>query len=182
MKVIEFFGVPSSGKSVFASNCYVDACKKGIHSGLVTEYVKSLAERQIKINSEDQFFIVGNQTKAEVSKYHANYKYIFTDSPAILGSFYSVYYNNGIQNPFTTSLYTLTLSWESFVKYKYNIDRIRIFLSLNKDWFIQEGRYQSLDQCLEMEAQLKNYVLGFDPSTITIDHRSTEKLFDILGL
>lgn len=176
MLVIEFYGVPSAGKSVFAAGCYSEGVKGGLSAALVTEFVKPLANRGIAISDEDQFFIIGNQTRWETDCY-GKYDMIFADSSPMLGAFYCEFYSNG-----DYSMTKAVRDWENRVAFKHGVKRVRVFLRRNPAWFQQNGRYQDAETAARMEPLLENFLEKLGDPYIILDGRDPNELFRKIGL
>lgn len=174
MLIVEFYGVPSAGKSVFAAGCYSESVKHGFSATLVTEYVKSLANRNIPISDIDQLYIIGNQTRWETECY-GNYEVVFADSSPMLGAFYCAYYSRG-----EYSMQQTVLDWEQRVALKHGVKRLRVFLPRNPNWFQQKGRYQQAEAAALMEPLLVNFLDGLKDPYITLDHRDPLALFEYI--
>lgn len=94
--IYNFYGAPSSGKSVAASKLFYELKMQHKNVELVTEHAKEWAWEQRKITKYDQLYIVSQQINRETRLFN-KVDYIVTDSPAPLGCFYEEYYNPGLR-------------------------------------------------------------------------------------
>ena len=163
LTVIEFWGSPGSGKSVFAAECFAEAAKRGLNCHLITEFIKPQAIRGIPIKELDQPWIAGEQTHMEEGCY-GKFDIVFTDSPVLLPAFFGHHYDED-----DMGLASLVCRWENRAKAKHDINRVRVFLPLVEAWFKQTGRYESYEESKAMSNKLARWLIKVTGNAPTIE-------------
>ena len=139
--VVNYFGGPGSGKSIFAAETFAKLKWRGILAELATEYVKTKLWEGHKNIFDNQLYILGKQhliTKRLLGKVRV----AVTDSPFLMGCVYDKDDN--------TFLHQLIV--EEFKKlHTYNV-----FLNRDTTKFEKEGRYQNLEQSIEIANKIKH--------------------------
>jgi len=139
--VVNYFGGPGSGKSIFAAETFAKLKWKGISTELATEYVKSKLWEGHKNIFNHQIYILGKQhliTQRLLGKVNV----VVTDSPFLLGCVYDKENNEHLQK----------LIVEEFKK----INTYNVFLNRDSSKFEKEGRYQSLEESIEIDNRIKS--------------------------
>lgn len=90
---VNLFGGPASGKSTTATWLFSKLKQDGTNIELVTEYVKQWTYIQRHPESYDQVLIFSKQLSREDLVLRAGYESLITDSPLLIGCFYSKLYN-----------------------------------------------------------------------------------------
>lgn len=90
--VLNFYGGPGVGKSTSAAYVYSLLKERGDNAELVREYVKEWAWEGRRINAYDQLYFLGKQLRKE-SMLYGRVSHVVTDSPVLLGIFYSRHYS-----------------------------------------------------------------------------------------
>jgi nicotinamide riboside kinase len=147
-KVICLYGGPGTGKSTGAASLF--ALMKTAHYDveLVREYVKNWAYSKKEVGVYDQLYITAKQAKAEYDLYD-KVNWIITDSPIILGGFYSEHYNGLSMTPVILELMNKAKSNE--IEYEH------YFIQRNKP-YNPNGRYQNEEQARELDGLMKMYL------------------------
>ena len=142
--IINILGGAGVGKSTLASLLYV---KMKISQNLknveiVGEFAKSLVYQKKLDKLKDQLYVTKRQIKL-LKPYLNNVPIIVTDSPLILGKFYS----NKTQKQKVKKLIKKTLK---------NVNEINIFIERNQDIdFETFGRIHSLEQSIKIDKKMK---------------------------
>jgi hypothetical protein len=86
--VVNLYGGPGAGKSTSAAYLYYLLKRDGHNAELVREYVKDWAWDNRVPRDYDQLYLLGKQIRRE-SMLYGKVDYIVTDSPVLLGIYYS---------------------------------------------------------------------------------------------
>lgn len=166
MKVINFFGAPSSGKSTQAAGLFYEMKRHGDSVELINEFPKQCVwEGHINL-LEDQLYVLGQQHRQQ-ARLEGKVKYCITDSPVLLSPIYRDVYE---QVMYTEQLITQAAS-DCFNKY----DNINIFMRICPDDFQEKGRAQDLKQCIEIDQRIEDMLksMGLDYMEARFDQPST---------
>lgn len=88
MKIINFAGAPSAGKSTSAAATFAAMKLAGYNCELVTEYAKDVVWRESYRTLEDQLYILAKQNN-KLHRLSGKVQYVVTDSPLFLALVYS---------------------------------------------------------------------------------------------
>jgi hypothetical protein len=148
-KIINLYGGPGTGKSTSAAYLYYLLKSLGKNVELVREYVKDWAWEKRNISSYDQLYLFGKQSRRE-SMLYGRVEYIVTDSPVLQGLYYADKYcpttiARGLEN--VTDAFYLQAMNDGH-------QHFHVFLNRSKE-YNPEGRYQTLDQALEIDKGVK---------------------------
>ena len=89
MKVINFFGQPSAGKSTTAAGLFHLMKLAGIKCELVGEYAKDMCWRGMPMKAfEDQLYILAKQ-HSRIDRLKGSVDYVITDSPILNSKVYA---------------------------------------------------------------------------------------------
>jgi hypothetical protein len=91
--VINLLSGPSAGKSTTAAKIFARLKDERIPVELVREYAKDYAWEGRKIDPLTQLHLLGEQANREILLYN-KVRFIVTDSPLILSSFYHLHYHH----------------------------------------------------------------------------------------
>lgn len=140
---INLLGGPGSGKSTTAAWLFSELKRKQISIELVTEYVKAWACQKRPVNEFDQVYLLGKQMQYEYRFISSGVKNIVTDSPVMLSPVYAnAYYPDlGISVPML----------QIVAEYEKRHPSINIFLRRKNKPYVQEGRYQTLEQAKKID-------------------------------
>lgn len=152
IKRINFFGGPGSGKSTTAAWLYSELKTRGLSIELVTEYVKIWAIRKEKPEVFDQILFLGEQMHSEYRFLKHGVERIVTDSPVFLSGLYASFYDT--ENRFRLQKSILDIAFE----YEAQFPSLNIFLNRKDREYKQEGRYQSLEEAIEIDTYIRNFL------------------------
>lgn len=150
--LVNFIGAASAGKSILAADCYAYFNKQGKTAYLVPEYVKTWALQGFPVNEYREIKILGEQLTLEEAAYH-KYDFLFSESPLEMISFYSNFYSNGRLDP-VDLIKTLRRNSQA-----QGLNLVNYFLEINPEWFSTTGRYETLEQALERETLMRDYLV-----------------------
>ena len=140
MKVINFYGGPSSGKSTTAAGLFFNMKSLGINCELVSEYAKKLAWEKNNKLCMDQLYVTAKQNRG-LERLRGQVDYAITDSPLPLAIHYAGDYH-------LQSFETLVM--ELFNSY----DNINFFINRKKA-YNPAGRFQTEDQAVLIDSAIK---------------------------
>lgn len=149
--VINLFAGSGSGKSTTAALLFGEMKLLGYNVELVTEYVKTLAWRNIKIDELDQLVFLGKQIEREKNLY-GKVDYIITDSPILLCGIYQEYYSKGKRLSATDAC----LSYLNHVK-DAEVKHLNYFINRG-DTFNPKGRYETFEQAKEIDIFVRSFL------------------------
>jgi nicotinamide riboside kinase len=143
LRIIELYGCPGSGKTYLAAQLQAAFTRSGINSLYVHEFIKDYAVRKLPITPDDQMWIAGNQFRIESSAYGVPPKYqvLITDSPVMLAGFYAFHYSQ--RNDKYLVLSSAIRTWLELADVKYDIQRVRYRVMLQRRYFKPEGRFEN---------------------------------------
>lgn len=142
---INLFAGSGAGKSVVAAFIFAELKKLDVNIEHVQEYVKVKAIQKHFPTSFDQFHIFGRQLNKE-DRILPYIEHIVTDSPLLLNAAYSKYYGC----PFWKECIDVAHMFEE--KYP----SFNLFLDRKDLLYSQIGRYQDLDQAIQMDENILN--------------------------
>lgn len=151
---INFYGGPSAGKSTTAAFLFSELKRRGHSVELVTEYVKSWATQNRKVNEFDQVYLFGKQMQYEYRYLQSGVRNIVTDSPILLSAIYAKHYYS--QLDFHDSLFDIA------AKYEKRFPSINIYLERGTKPYSTQGRYQSYKEALDIDDKIKDFLLSSD--------------------
>lgn len=147
MFVINLFGGPGSGKSTTASGLFFEMKLKKIDVELVTEYAKKLTWQKRHNTLKDQFKVTAEQNhRMEILKDQVDF--VITDSPIILGMYYSVNY---FPDTFPNFVYDVFNSYSN----------INFFINRIKE-YNPKGRNQTFDEAVKADHGIKKILLDYN--------------------
>jgi hypothetical protein len=147
MRICLFAG-PGAGKSNAAAEIYSFLNKKGYSIDLVHEYIKEWAYLGRVPKGLDQFYIFAKQMHKEDVLNQGGVKNLVTDSPLLMQVAYAIKYK--------TFLYEEML--QTCLKYEENNPSLNLFLSRESIKYKQAGRYENLQEAIEMDVQIENLI------------------------
>jgi hypothetical protein len=146
-KIINLFGGPGIGKSTQASGLYFEMKKIGMSVEMPYEYPKVLAWDKNYNAVKDQLYVIGNQHR-NIARLYGQVDYIIVDSPILLSLVYKDRYNDELEYP--SSLYGDKFN-EFILDLNSKYDSLNIVLERDSDMFNQDGRFQDLNESLEID-------------------------------
>lgn len=147
-KIINFFGSPSSGKSLRAAETFVTLKKCGYNAELSREYAKEKVYERNDIAIACEPLIMANELYNIEKLIDAKVDYIICDCPILIPSFYNK---------------TRSKTFELFALELFNqFDNYNFFLRVNPDNFQSEGRIHNLKESLAIEQKMLNFLGYYD--------------------
>ena len=150
--VVNMLGGSGLGKSTTAAGLYHRMKLEEKNVELVREYVKNWAWDGKKVGQYDQIYIFGKQARSEYMLYN-KVDFVVTDSPIILSPVYEKFYNNGESMIEEAALKFLK-------KAEANGIRHVNFLLERKKKFNPEGRYETEEQAMQVDVEVKNFLIN----------------------
>lgn len=144
---INFFGGPGTGKTTIATWLYSKLKDMKYSVEYVSEYVKSWAYQNRKINKYDQVYFFAKQLQEEYKFLKGGVKHIITDSPVLLATVYSGIYGG---KDLEKNLINISNEYDN----DYNC--INFYLERNTQIYLKKGRYQSLSQAIDIDNLIYN--------------------------
>lgn len=147
---INFFGVPSAGKSTNALGmaAYMKAERRDVVTELATEYVKKWAYRGQVPSGFDQYYLFGKTIHQEEMLLKNGVDLVISDSPLWLSAFYADY----SKVPSYTSLTNICHEFDC--KYP----ALNVLLDGRSRDYVQAGRYQTKEESSRMYQVLRNWL------------------------
>lgn len=140
---INLFAGSGAGKTITAAKIFSSLKELNINIEYVSEYVKTQAIQKRFPESFDQFHIMGRQLNRE-DRLLPYVDHIVTDSPLLLNAAYSRQY----KCPFWQQCVDVALMFEE--KYP----SLNIFLDRKDLLYDQIGRFQNLNEAIEMDKNI----------------------------
>ena len=141
---ITLFGGPGVGKSTAAAELFSWFKKRGKSVELVTEFAKDLVWENRQSTLEIQPYVSMKQFR-NLARLKGKVDYVITDSPIIKDSVYARRYASDLPQAYHELLFFLHNNLG---------DSINILLSRDHI-YDSEGRYQTEDQAIEIDRELK---------------------------
>lgn len=161
-KVINLFGEPGCGKSTLAAYIFYRLKTMGYNCELCDEFAKQLVYENNKFALSNQSYIFGQQLK-KMNSLKNNVDIIITDSPLLLCGLYMK--EEKLYNSF------FNLVYDTFNEF----DNYNFLLKRNHN-YVQEGRYQTESEALEVRdslmAELKHYKVKYTNVESTLSKRA----------
>jgi nicotinamide riboside kinase len=138
--VVNFLGGPGCGKSTLCAGVYTKLKRAGVECELALEYAKDKVwEENLKV-LENQVYVLGKQYQ-RIHRLVGKVDVVLTDSPLFLSLFYGKYSEEEFK-PLVLQLFN-------------QYDNINYFVERHEYSYSSSGRYQSLEEALEIDAQIK---------------------------
>lgn len=142
--LVNFFGGPSTGKSDCARILCSLLNRRKITSEYASEYAKKLTWKEDYVTRSNQVLVTATQFD-EILTLYGKVRVVVTDSPVIIGI--------AFPGPCCTP------TWEAHVKELHDhFKSLNIFLERNPDHYQSEGRTQALEECLEADRKLMDFL------------------------
>jgi hypothetical protein len=151
--VINLFAGPGAGKSTTAAEIFWRMKRHGLSCELVREYVKDWAYEDRAISKFDQFYIVGKQIKKE-SLLYDKVDFVITDCPIWNSAFYERHLEG------TTYMVNHVRGFTEYAQSK-GI-KYHNYLLTRQVAYQEDGRYQTEDEALEVDARMKEFLLDMN--------------------
>lgn len=172
MKVINFFGAPSSGKTTLAAKLYSQMKIARLKVEITTEFAKDL----IYDNSnavDDQIFVTSTQYHKLYTARQNNLDFVITDSPIMLGVVYS---NLKASQPYDKRAFS-DLMFSAFKEFN-NINILIIPEDIED--FKNYGRRHDKEASLKISKDIKAMLESYKIPYIKFSFQEHEKLFDLI--
>ena len=144
---INFYGGPGCSKSTTATAIFSELKKLGHNIEYVSEYIKTWAHQGKVPKDFDQLYIFGKQLYKE-ARILPHVDYIITDSPVLL----NVCYAGKYRCPYAQQCMEIGLQFEA------RYPALNIFLDRDGLPYINEGRYENLQQAEDMDDYIYNAI------------------------
>lgn len=147
---INFFGVPSAGKSTTALGmaAYMKAERRDVVTELATEYVKKWAYRGQVPSGFDQYYLFGKTIHQEEMLLKNGVDLVISDSPLWLSAFYADY----SKVPAYSHLTHICAAFDR------QYPALNILLDGRDRSYVQAGRYQTQTESSQMHDVLKDWL------------------------
>lgn len=143
VKRINFYGGAGCGKSTIAARTFAELKVRGYNVELVSEYVKPRAYQGRFPRSHEQLYVFAHQQHRE-DELLDHVEAVVSDSPLLMNAAYSAKYG------FVGSDEIISLS----KKFENDFPGIHLWVH-RKYAYRQEGRYQTLEQSLEIDEHIR---------------------------
>lgn len=170
-KVINILGGSGIGKSTTAAHLFAEMKYRGMHCELVREYVKMWAWQDKKVGPYDQMYLLGKQSKYE-SMLYGKVDYVVTDSPLILCPVYELYHSGKI------TVGEAALNFIESAKLQ-GVEHVNFVLKRGKK-FDTRGRYDTLEQAIEVDDVVRNYLKDNNIPYVELDCEDRQRVEEIL--
>lgn len=154
--VINLIAPPGTGKSTVASELFAKMKWEGYDVELVSEYAKELIWDERSETFKDELYLFSKQNH-RMFRLNGKVKYIITDRPLILSSFYNSVYGDG-------SIIFNNMVTKAIEEY----DNLNIFLNRTKP-YIAKGRNETEEESIEFGKKMKNMLNSLDVNYFEID-------------
>lgn len=154
--VINLIAPPGTGKSTVASELFAKMKWEGYDVELVSEYAKELIWDERSETFKDELYLFSKQNH-RMFRLNNKVKYIITDRPLILSSFYNTVYGDG-SSTFNNMVMKAINEYEN----------LNIFLNRTKP-YIAKGRNETEEESLEFGKKMKEMLNSFDTDYFEID-------------
>ena len=167
MKVINFYGEPSCGKSTTSAGLFFLMKHAGYKVELVTEYAKELTYEERRIALKDQIHIFGEQNH-RLERLRNKVDYVITDSPLLLSIVYGELYKTTLYPSYNSLVKEVFDSYDNF-----NILLTRVYP------YKKEGRNESECQAEIISRHVKDVLHRYNiPLMLEYGSRTAhEKIF-----
>lgn len=143
--IISMYGGPGAGKSTSAAYMYYVLKAAGENVELVREYVKNWAWEGRLINTYDQIYFLGKQSRHE-SMLFGKVEWLVTDSPIFMNYYYATQY---CTPKLADGIKAAVLA---FYEQSVEDGHKHYHVMLHRDSpYVQDGRYQSEEVALAMD-------------------------------
>lgn len=162
---VNFFGSPSSGKTVSAASMFVQLKKLHVDSELVAEFPKDLVLEKNEVALGNQIYVFGSQLYRIQCAYN-NTRISLVDSPILLSTIY---------NP-NTSTHLNNLIFEQHKKF----NNLNLFVRLKDFPYSTVGRAHDREQSEEIESRILNMLTVNDIPFIEYDNTMEDEIIDVI--
>jgi len=164
------FGGPGSGKSTCAAYVYARLKEMKYNVEQVQEYVKSWAYQNIAVSSFDQVYLLAKQIRMEDLVLRNGVEIVVTDSPVGMATCYAQ--NYGFEK------WKLLVELAQAFEEKY--PSLNIFLDRRDNPYEAHGRYQTLEEAIEMDNVILNYLKENNQEYHLVSCKERDELMNIV--
>ena len=174
--LINFLGSAGSGKTTLGSQLFARLKTMDYEVEFVTEFVKSWAYSDRKVNKFGQYYIFGKETENQQRLFN-KVDFIIADSPVLLTAFYQHYYWGSE---------SLIIPCKEFYKFaeEDGVKIVNIFID-RKFKYNPKGRFQTEEQSNEVKDDLLTWLpengFSFHHLKVPVKER-LDMILDILGI
>lgn len=165
---INFFAGPGAGKSTTSTYIFQAMKKLGLNVEYVPEYVKKWTYYNKKPKSFDQVYLFAKQLHNEDSILSGGFDYVICDSPLMLTYYYATRYGT----PGSQNLYGIAQEFENAYS------SLNIFIERGDKLFNKVGRFQDLEQSLEIDKEVKSLF----PDMPSFKYNNQEEIFNFIKI
>lgn len=169
---INLLAGPGAGKSTTAAWLFSELKTRNISVELITEYVKTWAVQKRGVTTFDQVYLFGKQMQYEYRFLNNGVKNIVTDSPLALSCIYGDFYYPELK--LGSDLLPILNKYESM------FPSINIYLDRKDKKYIQEGRYQTYDQAIEVDNLVKNFIKTHLTNVHFIEYSDRQSILELV--
>lgn len=152
------YGGPGCGKSSVAADIFANLKKDRYNVELVTEYIKFWTFLDRRPQGFDQGYTMNKQIHYEDVRLRNGIDYIVSESPILLSAFYSK--RHKVQG------------WEHLLGYSKVFENVypglHIFLDRTGVGYCPTGRWENLDQAIEIDHEMKDWLEEHAPGYVVL--------------
>lgn len=177
-KIVCLYGGPCSGKSTIAAGLFYHLRLDNVTCEINPEYIKDWVWENRLLQPGDQNYAFAKHARKERLLIKNNVDIIINDCPLLLVHFYGIRHDTYEQN-FNTSKFMLSQHHEFCKANGYKCEHFFI----NRDsTYVQEGRWHSYEESVEIDNEIKNMLDDFKIKyyNISKDKRAVHSIIDKL--
>jgi len=148
-KLINLYGGPGIGKSVFAARLYTELSMRELCVELVGEYAKELIWQKDYDKLKYQPFVTKGQIKKLAPVGQCNI--VITDSPLMLGLIYAKNEQHAKKS------FKLIKDWHCNME---GVDEINILLKRDRSGYQENGRMESLEEASKKDEEIEKLLIN----------------------
>lgn len=178
-RIICLYGGPGCGKSTTCAGLFYTLKKKDFNCEMNREYVKEWVWEGRSVQTGDQPYFFAKMARRERIYMQNGVDYIITDSPLVLTHFYGMKYDP-MEQKHNTSLMMLRNHHEICKSHEYKVEH---FVLERKKKYNPKGRFQTEEQAVEIDTEVKSMLDKLDIKYKTVDcDVAVEKIIEELGI
>jgi deoxyadenosine/deoxycytidine kinase len=178
--IINIFGGPGCGKSTQAAALFYEMKKAGYNVEMPYEFPKLQAWEKNLEAVKDQLYITANQHR-NISRMYGQVDYIIVDSPILFGLIYKNRYNSTGDIEYPASFYGEKFD-DFIIDLHFRYNSINIFLERNVTGFQTYGRFQTLEESSNIDAEILSMLdtIKVQYTKIKVDSDTIKNIIGIL--